>query len=194
MLLLIDNFDSLTYNLADYFRQCGATVEVRRNDSVELDEIAKNYQAIVISPGPGIPENAGCTMEVIQKYADKLPILGVCLGMQAIGIHYGAKLIKAEYPMHGKVSELVYDANHPLFFGVTQPLNVCRYHSLVLSKLEATPLSVIAKSDKSEPMALAHRRHLVWGVQFHPEAILTTQGLQLLKNWLSSVTLHNNKH
>jgi anthranilate synthase/aminodeoxychorismate synthase-like glutamine amidotransferase len=187
VLLLLDNYDSFTYNLRDYLIQCGAAVEVIRNDAFDVSTLHQ-YQGVVISPGPGIPENAGCTMEVLKSLPENMPLLGVCLGMQAIGLHYGGKLVKAGYPMHGKVSTLNFE-NHPLFNKVKMPLEVCRYHSLVLEALESTELSCIATSENGETMAIVHNSLPLWGVQFHPEAILTTQGMLLLENWLNYFNL-----
>lgn len=189
VLLLLDNYDSFTYNLYDYFLQCGAEVEVVRNDQLDLDSVAQKYSGIIISPGPGTPDNAGCTLAVIDKYYKQLPIFGVCLGMQALGQYFGATVNRALYPMHGKVSAITIDENHPLFEGIDAPLNVCRYHSLVLHNLEDTPLVSIARTDENEVMAIAHKSLPIWGVQFHPEAILTKQGLQLIKNWLNCLPL-----
>lgn len=193
VLLLLDNYDSFTYNLYDYFLRCGAEVEVIRNDQIELDNLNQKYKGIILSPGPGKPKDAGKMMSLIKKYHNKLPILGVCLGMQAIGEFFGASLIQSNYPMHGKMSTLKYNVNHPLFFEVTPPLQVCRYHSLILDNIQNTSLNLIATSNKDEPMAIAHHTLPIWGVQFHPEAILTPQGLQLINNWLSCINSNNKK-
>ena len=189
VLLLIDNYDSFTYNLYDYFVRAGAEVHVLRNDDIDLDKIEKKYDGIIFSPGPGEPRDAGCMMDVLHCYHRALPIFGVCLGMQAIGEYFGATLLRAEYPMHGKVSHLTYDASHPLFAAVETPLKVCRYHSLQLGGLVETPLRVIAKTALNEPMAIVHRSLPIWAVQFHPEAILTPQGRQLIENWLTCFSL-----
>jgi len=193
VLLLLDNYDSFTYNLYDYFVQCNAEVEVIRNDELDLASILDKYEGIIISPGPGTPKEAGRTMDVIEQFHDKLPIFGVCLGMQAIGEFFGATLSRASYPMHGKVSTLDYVQNHKLFQLIDPPLNVCRYHSLVLTELDKTNLQVIASTSTNEAMAIAHDSLPIWGVQFHPEAILTTQGLTLINNWLSCFSLQNTK-
>lgn len=192
VLLLIDNYDSFTYNLYDYFKQAGAEIEVIRNDSVDISSIGARYQGIILSPGPGEPLRAGCTMKVIEQYHKTIPILGVCLGMQAIGMYFGARLARASFPMHGKVSTLSYDSNHLLFKSVSNPFDVCRYHSLILENIENTDLQVIASTEKKEIMAIQHKSFPCCGVQFHPEAILSTQGLQIIKNWYSSLNLHHN--
>lgn len=193
VLLLLDNYDSFTYNLYDYFLRCGAEVEVIRNDKIKLEDLTQKYKGVILSPGPGKPEDAGQMMSLIKQCYNKLPIFGVCLGMQAIGEFFGADLIQANYPMHGKMSNLKYNANHPLFFKIKPPLQVCRYHSLVLNNIQNTPLNLIASSNKDEPMAIAHHTLPIWGVQFHPEAILTPQGLQLINNWLSCIKSNNKK-
>ena len=189
MLLLLDNYDSFTYNLADYFLQCGAEIEVVRNDKLDLSTVSEKYDGIIISPGPGEPKDAGCTLELLDNFHDKLPIFGVCLGMQAIGEYFGLELQRANYPMHGKVSELVYEKDHPLFTNIISPLNVCRYHSLVLADDSKSDLSIIAATKVGKPMALVHNNLPIWAVQFHPEAILTPQGLTLINNWLTCYSL-----
>lgn len=185
MILLLDNYDSFTYNLVDYFCQLGEEVAVRRNDESDLQEIEEiNPDAIVISPGPGIPENAGITMELIRHFAGKKPILGVCLGHQAIGLHYGAVLERAPQPMHGKVSLVSHDRTE-LFKGLHEPIQVCRYHSLTLAQVEE-PLRILARSEDGCVMAIEHESLPITGVQFHPEAILTKQGLEMLSGWIKS--------
>lgn len=191
VLLLLDNYDSFTFNLYDYFLRSGAEIEVVRNDEIRLSDLAQRYEGIVLSPGPGKPKDAGQMMSLIKQYHNELPIFGVCLGMQAIGEFFGANVIQANYPMHGKMSTLKYDENHPLFFDIEPPLQVCRYHSLVLNNIQDTPLNQIATSNQDEPMAIAHHTLPIWGVQFHPEAILTPQGIQLINNWLSCIELNN---
>jgi anthranilate synthase/aminodeoxychorismate synthase-like glutamine amidotransferase len=194
VLLLLDNYDSFTYNLYDYFVQSGAKVHVVRNDELNLDTVLSTYTGIIISPGPGVPNDAGCTMQVIERFHDQLPIFGVCLGMQAIGLFYGATLSRGLEPMHGKVSTLTMDQEHPMFANISPPLNVCRYHSLVLSHLEHTPLRVIAHAPDESPMALVHNTLPIWAVQFHPEAILTPQGKKLIYNWLAHHNLLQNSN
>jgi len=188
VLLLVDNYDSFTYNLYDYFVRAGAEVEVLRNDEIDVSTIAQNYAGVIFSPGPGKPKDAGVMMEILSMYANDLPIFGVCLGMQAIGEHYGAILKKASYPMHGKVSELKCQ-NHQMFEGLDEPISVCRYHSLVLELSDNQHLEPVAYTTDGEVMAVAHIQLPIWGVQFHPEAILTPQGLTLIDNWLSCFSL-----
>lgn len=186
MILLLDNYDSFTFNLYDYLSQLGAEVEVVRNDAISIKEISvRNYQGIVISPGPGRPETSGIIMDVIKTFHQETPILGVCLGMQAIGLFFNYQLVRADYPFHGKVSTLDYDATHPMFRLVSAPLEVCRYHSLILqNNRQDGALQIVATTKKGEIMALAHNSLPLWGFQFHPEAILTAQGMKLLENWL----------
>ena len=191
VLLLLDNYDSFTYNLYDYFLRFGAEVEVIRNNEIELDNLKQKYEGIILSPGPGKPKDAGKMMQLIEQYHDKLPIFGVCLGMQAIGEFFGANLIQANYPMHGKMDLLSFDHTHSLFSKIKPPLQVCRYHSLILDQIQSIPLKIIATSAQNEPMAIAHKNLPVWGVQFHPEAILTPQGIQLINNWLSCIKSNN---
>lgn len=183
MVLLLDNFDSFTYNLADYLRQAGAECLVL-NNKVRPEELSKlNLKGIVLSPGPETPAKAGQLLQVVGAFYNKLPILGICLGHQAIGQFFGAKLEKAEKPMHGKVSIINCKEDY-LFQGLARQLKVVRYHSLVLNSLPET-LSSIAATEKGEIMAVKHNQLPVRGLQFHPEAILTESGLAMLKNWLS---------
>lgn len=188
MVLLIDNYDSFTYNLYDYILQLGEQCRVVRNDEITLEELAEtSFSSAVISPGPKTPAEAGITMSFIKEYHDKLPILGVCLGHQALGQFFGATLVKARQPMHGKTT-LIQHTNHFLFKGMPQQLQVMRYHSLVLEGLEKTGLEVTAITTDGEVMALAHKNLPLAGMQFHPESILTPQGLQLMRNWFTAIT------
>jgi anthranilate synthase/aminodeoxychorismate synthase-like glutamine amidotransferase len=185
MLLLIDNYDSFTYNLAQYLGELGAEVRVERNDCITVDEIAKLAPAqIVISPGPCTPNEAGISLDVITRLSGKIPILGVCLGHQSIGQAFGGKVVRAPKVMHGKVSKMFHD-EAGLFHGVPNPFEATRYHSLVVEP-ESLPacLKVTAKTWDQEIMALEHRELPVWGVQFHPESILTVEGKKLLANFL----------
>jgi anthranilate synthase component 2 len=188
MLLVIDNYDSFTYNLVQYLGELGADVLVRRNDAVAVDEIGElRPTAIVVSPGPGAPGQAGVTVPLIQRWGSSIPILGVCLGHQAIGEAYGGRVVRARRVMHGKSSTVQHDGTG-LFDGLPSPLSVMRYHSLIVER-ESLPseLDVVAVStdDPTEIHALRHRTHPVWGVQFHPESILTTGGKAILQNFLS---------
>jgi anthranilate synthase/aminodeoxychorismate synthase-like glutamine amidotransferase len=184
-LLLIDNYDSFTYNLAQYLGELGAEVEVVRNDAIAVDAIAaKQPAAIVISPGPCTPNEAGISMDTIRTYAGKIPILGVCLGHQCIGQVFGGRIVRAERIMHGKTSVIFHD-ERGLFAGVANPITATRYHSLVIEPASIPDvLEVTAKTWQEEIMGVRHRELLVEGVQFHPESIMTTAGKQLLANFL----------
>ncbi|UYZ61852.1 anthranilate synthase component II [Hymenobacter weizhouensis] len=187
-LLLLDNFDSFTYNLLDYLEQLGCEVLVRRND-VSLPELQQlSFDAVVLSPGPGTPAEAGCMPEVIEFYHQRLPILGVCLGHQALGEFFGGRLRRGQQPMHGKVSEVVWTTPDPLWAGLPARMAVTRYHSLVLDALPPMlePLAYTTGPAAPELMALRHRTLPLYGVQFHPEALLTSHGLALLGNWVKS--------
>lgn len=173
--------------------QCNAQIEVVRNDELDVSQVEEKYEGIIISPGPGTPANAGITMQLIDKYHTTKPIFGVCLGMQAIGEYFGATLHIASYPMHGKLSNIHFTTKHPLFEHIDEPMAVCRYHSLIINNTENTDLLPLAYTQQNELMALAHKHLPIWAVQFHPEAILTEQGLQLIRNWLTSLSLQNNK-
>jgi len=185
MVLVIDNYDSFTYNLVQYLGELGASVEVVRNDAGTVDEIAKmRPERIVISPGPGRPEDAGVTMDLIRQLGEKTPILGVCLGHQAIGAVFGGAVVRAPVPVHGKTSTIVHDGRG-VFSGLTGPFVASRYHSLVVSD-DGFPavLEVSARTAEGEIMGVRHREHAVEGVQFHPEAILTEHGHAMLRNFL----------
>ena len=186
MLLMIDNYDSFTYNLVQYFGELGADVHIHRNDKISLDEIeAMNPQRIVISPGPCTPNEAGVSIDVIKKFCGRVPILGVCLGHQSIGQAFGGKIIRAKTLMHGKTS-MIHHKNSGVFKGLENPLQATRYHSLVIER-ETLPecLDVTAWTDDEEIMGVRHRTLDVEGVQFHPESILTDQGHELLANFLA---------
>jgi anthranilate synthase/aminodeoxychorismate synthase-like glutamine amidotransferase len=185
MLLMIDNYDSFTYNLAQYLGELGAQVTVDRNDALTLEQIAQRApQAIVISPGPCTPNEAGISMDVIREFAGKIPLLGVCLGHQSIGQVFGGRIVRAPKVMHGKTSKIFHDEKG-LFAGVENPFVATRYHSLVIAP-ESLPdtLEVTAKTWDDEIMGVRHKQHLVEGVQFHPESIMTTAGKALLGNFL----------
>ena len=183
--LVIDNYDSFTYNLVQYLGELGAQMTVVRNDEIRVDDVGESgCKAILISPGPGRPAQAGITPELVKRYSGKVPILGVCLGHQAIGEVFGGRIVRARHLMHGKTSQITHDG-HELFKNIESPFEATRYHSLVVeSSRVPSVLRVTAHSDDGEIMALAHRTHATWGVQFHPESILTTVGLLLLENFL----------
>ncbi|MBC7843524.1 MAG: aminodeoxychorismate/anthranilate synthase component II [Gemmatimonadaceae bacterium] len=187
MILILDNYDSFTYNLVQYLGEMGETLDVRRNDAISVDDVgALQPEAIVLSPGPCTPADAGITVPVIQRWGASIPMLGVCLGHQAIGEAYGGRVVRAGRVMHGKTSELVHDGTE-LFAGLPSPLRVMRYHSLVVEPASLPAcLEVTARATDSadEIHALRHREHPVWGVQFHPESVLTEGGKQLLQNFL----------
>ena len=187
MILVIDNYDSFTYNLVQYLGELGATVEVRRNDAISVEEVgAMEPQAIVLSPGPCTPAEAGITVPTIRRWGATIPILGVCLGHQAIGEAYGGKVVRARRVMHGKTSLITHD-RAGVFDGLPTPLEVMRYHSLVVEP-ESLPRELIpvarAIDAPEEIHALRHAEHPVHGVQFHPESILTGEGHRLLRNFL----------
>ena len=185
MLLMIDNYDSFTYNLVQYFGELGADVHVHRNDALSLEQIAAWDPAqIVISPGPCTPSEAGISVPLIERFAGKVPILGVCLGHQAIGQAFGGRIVRAERVMHGKVSPVVHDG-HGVFNGLPSPLTATRYHSLAIERASMPDcLAITSTADDGEIMGVRHREWPVEGVQFHPEAILTEHGHALLRNFL----------
>ncbi len=188
MVLLLDNYDSFTYNLRDYILQCGQECQVVRNDETNIEAIAlSGYESIVISPGPKTPSNAGITMDVIEAFHNSLPVLGICLGHQALGQYFGATLQKAIRPMHGKTS-VIHTSAHFLFDGLPEQMSVMRYHSLILEDIDSTPLKCIAKTEANEIMAICHPKLPIAGLQFHPESILTTHGLQMMQNWFKGIS------
>ena len=185
MILLLDNYDSFTYNLAQFLGQLGEKLEVRRNDQITVDEVVRLApERIVISPGPGIPQRAGITVELIRRFAGEIPILGVCLGHQAIGHAFGGRVVRAPEILHGKTSEIHHDGK-TIFRKLPKPFTATRYHSLVVAR-KGLPreLEVSAETADSTIMGLRHRKLRVEGVQFHPESILTDAGMQLLQNFL----------
>ena len=182
---MIDNYDSFTYNLVQYFWELGCEMDVVRNDQITISEIRKRgYAGVVLSPGPGDPSHSGVCRDVVQELSGKLPILGVCLGHQVIGEMFGGKVVRAPRLMHGKTSMILHDDSE-LFREINNPFEATRYHSLVVSR-ESLPdsLKITAWTREGEIMGLAHRTLPVWGVQFHPESILTVQGKQMLANFL----------
>jgi anthranilate synthase/aminodeoxychorismate synthase-like glutamine amidotransferase len=186
MVLVIDNYDSFTYNLVQYFGQLGCEVEVKRNDEVSLDAIRSLApERICISPGPGRPEQAGLCNKVVQDLGPSIPILGVCLGQQCIGAAFGAEIVPAARLMHGKTSKVTHNGLG-IFSNVANPFEAMRYHSLIVRR-ESLPdsLEITAETDEGEIMGLNHREFPIYGVQFHPESILTSEGLKLIENFLS---------
>ncbi len=185
MILLLDNYDSFTYNLAQYLGELGCQVEVHRNDRISVEQIAQRKpERIVISPGPCTPQEAGISVELVQKLAGKIPILGVCLGHQAIGAAFGGKIIRAPRLFHGKTSQIRHDGSG-VFRGLPNPFTATRYHSLIVER-KSLPrkLQVTAETDEGIIMGMRHREYQLMGVQFHPESVLTESGKQLLKNFL----------
>jgi anthranilate synthase/aminodeoxychorismate synthase-like glutamine amidotransferase len=187
-LLLIDNYDSFTFNLKDYFGQLGEEVIVVKNDEVDEQSVFDyKFDKLVISPGPNTPSEAGHLMQVINAVHDRFPILGICLGHQALGQFYGAELKQAVKPMHGKVSEISH--NHEgIYKDLPDPIKVCRYHSLLIENNETTGLITTATTSIGECMSFRHAELPVTGIQYHPEAILTEHGLQILRNWLDLIS------
>ena len=185
MLLMIDNYDSFTYNLVQYLGELGADVRVARNDAITLDEIETLAPTgIVISPGPCTPNEAGISVPLIRRFAGEIPILGVCLGHQAIGQAFGGRIVRSERVMHGKLSPIAHDSEG-VFAGLPSPFRATRYHSLAIDRATLPPmLAVTATADDGEIMGVRHREFAVEGVQFHPEAILTEHGKRLLDNFL----------
>ncbi|MBG9587726.1 anthranilate synthase component II [Cytobacillus firmus] len=189
MILLIDNYDSFTFNLYQYLGELGQEIKVVRNDQITVEEIEKlDPDAIVLSPGPGRPEQAGVMVEVIQQFYRKLPILGICLGHQAIGYAFGAKIEKAKKIMHGKVSNLKHNGSQ-LFQYMPQPISIMRYHSLIIQKGTLPgSFKVLARSmDDNEIMAIKHEDYSLYGLQFHPESVGTDLGKRILENFLQTI-------
>ena len=186
MLLVIDNYDSFTYNLVQYLGEMGADIEVYRNDQITLNKIKRlKPRKIVISPGPCTPKEAGISNEVIREFSGKVPLLGVCLGHQCLGYTFGGKVIVAKRIMHGKTS-LIHHDQKTIFSGLENPFLATRYHSLLVERKSLpSVLEIIAWTKEGEIMGLKHRKHPTWGVQFHPESILTQEGKKLLRNFLS---------
>lgn len=186
MILVLDNYDSFTYNLVQYFGELGAELVVRRNDKVSIQEIEKlRPERICISPGPGTPEEAGISNDVIHHFGPTTPILGVCLGHQCIGQVYGGEVVRADRLMHGKTSPILHEGDG-VFRGLPIPFEATRYHSLIVRRDNLPPdLEIVAETSEREIMGLRHRQYRVHGVQFHPESIMTSEGKKLLANFLS---------
>jgi anthranilate synthase/aminodeoxychorismate synthase-like glutamine amidotransferase len=185
MVFVLDNYDSFTYNLVQYMGEMGAEMTIRRNDELTVDEVeALAPERILLSPGPCTPQEAGISIELIQRFADKVPILGVCLGHQAIGAAFGGDVVRAPKLMHGKTSEVKHDGK-TIFAGLTSPMTCTRYHSLIVSEKNLPEdLEVSARTADGTIMGLRHRKYPVEGVQFHPESVLTSDGKRLIKNFL----------
>lgn len=190
MILVIDNYDSFTYNIVQLMGELGAEMHVARNNQITLDAIkALNPSHIVISPGPGDPDDAGISLDVIRELGATTPLLGVCLGHQCIGQAYGGVVKRAPQLMHGKISRM-HHTDDPLFEGIPSPFEATRYHSLIVEETTLPDcLTVTARADSGEIMALRHKTHPVVGVQFHPESILTQHGVKMLKNFIETVTV-----
>lgn len=189
MILMIDNFDSFTYNLVQYLRQLGAEVQVARNNALTIDAISQLAPAtIVVSPGPGQPQMAGISMEAIRSFSGHIPILGICLGHQAIAATFGGRIVAAKQLMHGKTSTVTADGQG-VYRGINKPFKAMRYHSLAVER-ETLPdcLTVTAQSEDGEIMGIRHQNHMTEGLQFHPESIMTTIGKRLLRNFLKNAT------
>lgn len=184
MILVIDNYDSFTFNLVQYIKQIGEEVVVLRNNEVTLHEIEKmEPDFILLSPGPGNPDSAGICLDLVKKFYQQIPIFGVCLGQQIIAQAFGSTIKKAKKPMHGKISHIIHDGKG-IFYNLTSPLQITRYHSLAVDESTLPNcLEISAKSEDGEIMALRHKQYMVEGVQFHPEAILTEFGLDMLRNF-----------
>ncbi len=185
-ILMIDNYDSFTYNIVQYLFELGTDVDVKRNNEITVEDIKKmeNIDAIVISPGPCTPNEAGISVETIKEFKGKYPILGVCLGHQSIGSAFGARIVKAKCLMHGKTSK-IYHNEKGLFEGIPNPFEAVRYHSLVIDeKTLPKDIEITARTEDNEIMAIEHKKYPIWGVQFHPESILTDYGHKLLDNFL----------
>lgn len=186
-ILIFDNYDSFTYNLYDYFLRLGVSCTVVRNDEWTKEQLQSfDFDGLVLSPGPKRPKDAGLLMWAIEYFHDKKPILGICLGHQGIGEFFGAELIKAKLPVHGKTSTIQHNSSF-LFKGLPDSFKVMRYHSLILKNTENTELIISSSTQEGEIMSFHHRSLPLTGVQFHPESILTEHGLQLLSNWLKSI-------
>jgi anthranilate synthase/aminodeoxychorismate synthase-like glutamine amidotransferase len=185
MILMIDNYDSFTYNLVQYLGELGERLVVFRNDKITIPKVKKlKPERIVISPGPGRPEDAGESCEIIRVFSGKIPILGVCLGHQCIGEVFGGEIVRADRLMHGKTS-LIYHNAQTIFKGIENPFEATRYHSLIVKRENLPPsLEIIAETKNKEIMGLKHREFPLWGVQFHPESILTKVGKKILQNFL----------
>ncbi len=181
MILIIDNYDSFVFNVARYFEELGETVRVKRNDDVAIEDL--KAKAIVLSPGPCTPKEAGQSIEIVRGVSGQVPLLGICLGHQVIGDVFGHEVTRSKRPMHGDSSDISHDGSG-VFAGLPQGFSAGRYHSLIVKEKEDSPLLVTARSDDGEVMGLRHKTHPTFGVQFHPESILTEHGYDMLRNFL----------
>ncbi|MDD3420324.1 MAG: aminodeoxychorismate/anthranilate synthase component II [Candidatus Gastranaerophilales bacterium] len=188
-MILIDNYDSFTYNLVQYLRELGVEPRVFKNDEITIDGLKKlDFESILISPGPGNPDTAGICLDVVKEFAQTKKILGVCLGHQCIAQAFGGKIVQAKEPVHGKVSEIFFDESEPIFDGISQGFLATRYHSLVVDEVDfGKNIEPIARTLDGVIMALKHKKFCLYGVQFHPEAILTEYGKKLLSNFISLI-------
>ena len=186
MILMIDNYDSFVYNLVQYFKELDEDIVVKRNDEITIDDIKTlNPEIIVLSPGPCSPTEAGICIEAVENFKGKIPILGICLGHQTIGQVFGSKIVKAIEPVHGKVHSITHDGKG-VFTNIKNPINVTRYHSLVVdTETLSDELEITAKTKEGEIMGLRHKKYMIEGVQFHPEAVLTECGHELLRNFIT---------
>ncbi len=191
MILVIDNYDSFTYNLVQYLGEMGADLKVARNDKISLEEINEMFpEKIVISPGPGVPQEAGLTMDIIRAFARDIPILGVCLGHQAIGAVFGGKVVRAKVLMHGKTS-MIYHGEETIYWGVSNPFEATRYHSLLIEeKSLPSCLKITSKAKDGTIMGIRHKEYPLEGIQFHPESVLTEAGKKVLSNFLKGGRKH----
>ncbi|RAX54411.1 hypothetical protein CCY99_03395 [Helicobacter sp. 16-1353] len=187
-MLIIDNYDSFTYNIVQYFQILGIKPIIIQNDKKSLSQIKQlKFNRIVLGPGWGTPDNAGISLDIIDFYRDRLPILGVCLGMQCIAKYYGASIIKATKPYHGKTSQVYFNQHYPLFNNIKQGFNAIRYHSLIIDIPKNNfSIKVIANTDENIPMAIKIKDKNIYGVQFHPEGILTESGIEIFRNFLNT--------
>jgi len=194
MILMIDNYDSFTYNLVHYLAELGEEVVVHRNDKIELEDIGRlNPDMMVVSPGPCTPKEAGISVDAIKEFAGRMPILGVCLGHQSVAYAYGAEIIRADRLLHGKTSEIHHDGKG-IYKNIPDPFEATRYHSLLVNKKTLPDIfEITAWTDKGEIMGIRHKEHLIEGVQFHPESILTKHGKDLLKNFITIAKKSKNK-
>ncbi len=194
MFLVIDNYDSFVHNLARYFELAGVKTRVIRNDAIDIASIRElDPEAIILSPGPCTPKEAGICVETVKQLGAEIPILGVCLGHQCIGEAYGHEITRARVPMHGKASLIRHDAKG-VFADLPSPFFVGRYHSLIVSPLKKSPLKTTAQNDEKEIMAMAHGSHPVYGMQFHPESVMTEHGQAMIKNYVGMARRWNDAH